>query len=87
MVELRESTLEVSVGKKEKHIRGKGKVESKHSVHEHIEQGILTLEERMTELDQKLWEAEDVELLQQLYKEKEDLEKEWEKLYDQLEDA
>lgn len=52
---------------------------------ENLEKDLVTLEVRIAELAKKLLEAEELELLQQLYQEKEDLEQDWLELCDQLE--
>lgn len=61
-------------------------LKNKRRDNEVLEKEIVILEARIFELDNKLIEVQDLELLQQLYKEKEDLEWQWEKLCEQLDD-
>ncbi|MHA6252279.1 ribosomal protection-like ABC-F family protein [Oceanobacillus sp. CAU 1775] len=84
MLELREREVQVSEEKKKK--TPQRKVESKTQNSEtHLEKDILALEERIIALDQELLEVEDLEVMQQLYNEKENLEEKWEALCEQLE--
>ncbi|MFB1051994.1 ribosomal protection-like ABC-F family protein [Paraliobacillus sp. JSM ZJ581] len=86
MVELQEKTEQVRTEKKKEPIsRLKQTVKNKRTVTENLEKDLVSLEEEITALDKNLLEADDLELIQQLYKEKEDLEQKWEELCDQLE--
>lgn len=86
MAELRESTEQVRTEeKKEPTPQIKKTVQNKRTVTESLEKDLVSLEGEITELDKKLLEVDDLELIQQLYKEKEDLEQKWEELCDQLE--
>ncbi len=49
-----------------------------------LEKELEALEHRISELDKQLTEIHELEHLQQLYQEKEELERRWEKLYEQL---
>ncbi|MFC4557309.1 ribosomal protection-like ABC-F family protein [Virgibacillus kekensis] len=83
MTKLREDAVQLRMEKK-KEISSQQKepIKNKRTDNENMEKDLVTLEERITELDKKLLEVEDLELLQQLYKKKEDLEQEWEELCD-----
>ncbi|MUK88923.1 ABC-F type ribosomal protection protein [Ornithinibacillus sp. L9] len=88
MAELRENTVQKYVEEKTKSTLRKQKPDKKKYIKtENIEREIVSLEESITEIDKKLLEVEDLELLQQVYKEKEDLEQKWEKLCNQLENG
>ncbi|GAE32886.1 ribosomal protection-like ABC-F family protein [Halalkalibacter hemicellulosilyticus] len=86
MTTLREDKVQFkTVKKKEIPSQQNELIKNKRTDNEKLEKDLVTLEERIAELDKKLLEVEELELLQQLYKEREDLEQEWEKLCDQLE--
>lgn len=50
-----------------------------------IENEMMQLEERIIQLDKQLAEAKDIELLQQLFNQKAEMETRWEILCDELE--
>ncbi|MFD1609541.1 hypothetical protein ACFSBH_18135 [Oceanobacillus luteolus] len=50
-----------------------------------VEEELDALEKKINELDDKLLEIEDVEILQEMYSEKEALEKKWETLVESIE--
>lgn len=50
-----------------------------------IEKELEAIEQSMTTLDKKLAEIQELEQLQKMYKEREELERQWERLYEQLE--
>lgn len=86
MTKLRES--KVSIGKetkKETPSRLKVPIKKKRTDKKKLEKNLILLEESVAELDKRLLKVKDLELLQQLYKEKIDLEQKWEELCDQLE--
>lgn len=86
MTERRERAVEI-LSEKRQEISSKKPQPAKEEVkeNENVERDLGLLEEKITALDEQLLEIEDVELLQQLYLEKEHLEEEWEVLCDQLE--
>lgn len=49
-----------------------------------VENRLLAIEEDIVALDEALWQERDTESLQQLFKKKENMEKEWEGLFEQL---
>ncbi|WP_440895410.1 ribosomal protection-like ABC-F family protein [Amphibacillus sp. Q70] len=85
MAEFRDRTIQESGAEKKKiSPQQKPKITKKWEDHENLNRNLMSVEERIIEVDHKLLEIEDLELLQQLFKEKEDLEQKWEKLCDQL---
>ncbi|MEI3598720.1 MULTISPECIES: ribosomal protection-like ABC-F family protein [unclassified Oceanobacillus] len=84
-----EETKAWQVGKKEldrkqEHILyEKEPSERKHNENK-VEKELKVLEERIIELEKKLSETQDLDLLQQLYKEKEELEEKWQALIEKL---
>lgn len=85
MAQLRDSTVQINTEEKKETIpRQKKTIDKRHQDNENLKQNLVSLEERIIELDNKLLEIEDLELLQQLFEEKENLEQKWEKLCDQL---
>jgi len=86
MAEGREKAVQVSVEKKQETRSVQKKVtKQKCEDNENLEEGLVLLEEKIFELDKRLLEVEDLEVMQQLYKEKENLEQRWEELCDRLE--
>ncbi|SES76957.1 ABC transporter [Salinibacillus kushneri] len=85
MRELREKTAKESVEEKNRISEpSKPLVRNAREGNENLESKLLLLEENILELDEKLLNVEDLEAVQQLYKEKEELEKQWGELCDQL---
>lgn len=86
MAEGREKAEQVSVEKKKEMRPLQKKVtKQEREDNENLEEGLVLLEEKIFELDKRLLEVEDLEVMQQLYKEKENLEQRWEELCDRLE--
>ncbi|MRX72122.1 ABC-F type ribosomal protection protein [Bacillus lacus] len=84
MAELRESEVPLRKEKK-KETPLRVKVPKKSSAIEKLERDSSLLMESITKLENRLLEVEDLELLQHLQQEKEELEQQWEKLFNQLE--
>lgn len=84
MAERREHSIQISSENKKKATRPKALKNNTRKL-EALENEILHLENQMIRLDKQLSETRDIELLQELYKEKEALETEWEMLCDELE--
>lgn len=84
--ELRDKVVHANV-KKKKETPPRQKVEKKkdHVDNEDLVKYLSSLEEQIIELDKRLLKVKDLELLQNLYNEKEDLEQEWEALCEQIE--
>lgn len=59
-------------------------VEQKNTKYEYLEKELETVEQKISELDRRLAEIQELEHLQLLYEEKEELERQWEELYEQL---
>ncbi|WP_206536224.1 ribosomal protection-like ABC-F family protein [Amphibacillus jilinensis] len=81
MTKLRESSVPLRVEKKKENPKQQ---KQQCNRNENLERELALLEQEVEALDKKLVAIDDVLLLQQLYKEKEDLEKKWEELCDQL---
>ncbi|MBM7542702.1 ATPase subunit of ABC transporter with duplicated ATPase domains [Amphibacillus cookii] len=81
MAKLREGSVQLRVEKKKENPKQQKK---QCNCKENLESDLVLLEQKVEMLDKKLLETDDVVLLQQLYKEKEDLEKKWEELCNQL---
>ncbi|MGP4040947.1 ribosomal protection-like ABC-F family protein [Gracilibacillus sp. D59] len=87
MAELRDKVVpERMEKKKETPVQKDPSLNGKHGNNKNLEKDVASLEERIIDIDKKLLEYEDLELLQQLYQEKKALEHKWEELCDQLED-
>lgn len=85
MGEIRDAVIQVNgKDKKKTSIQKKEAVKKSRVNNKSLENDLLTLEEKIIALDNTLADEEDVELLQQLYQEKEGLEMEWEELCDRL---
>lgn len=86
MIKQREDAVQVSVEKKKEEMPSQQKelIKNKRRDNDNVETHLTALEERIAELDKRLLEVQNLALLQQLYKGKEDLEQEWEELCDQL---
>ncbi|MEI3612275.1 ribosomal protection-like ABC-F family protein [Pseudogracilibacillus sp. SO30301A] len=84
MDERREQSVQISTENKKKITRPKV-LKTKTRKLETLENEILHLEDQMIHLDKQLSETQDIELLQELYKEKEALETKWETLCEELE--
>lgn len=84
MIERREHSIQISTENKKKATRPKA-LKTKTRKLEMLENKILHLEDQMILLDKQLSETLDIDLLQELYKEKEALEAEWEMLCEKLE--
>lgn len=84
MAEWRERQVQVSPVRKKKTTRQKIS-KSNSGKNDNLENEIIHIEEQIILLDQQLTETQDVEALQQLFKEKEDLEAKWETLCERLE--
>ena len=84
MAEWRERQVQVSPVKKKKKSRQKTS-KPKSGKNDNLENEIIHIEGQIILLDQQLTETQDVETLQQLFKEKEDLEAAWETLCERLE--
>lgn len=87
MLELRNKTVQVSVEKKKepRPLQKKGK-KQKREDNENLEKELVLVEEQIIQLEKRLLEVEDLEVLQQLFKDKEDLEQKWEKICNQIEE-
>ncbi|MDL4839888.1 ribosomal protection-like ABC-F family protein [Aquibacillus rhizosphaerae] len=86
MNEFRGKAVQINMEKKKETLsKRKEPIKHKPTDNENMKMDVVFLEERIMELDKKLLEVKDLEVLQQLYKEKEDLEQKWEALCDQLE--
>lgn len=84
MAEWRERQVQVSPVRKKKTTRQKIS-KSNSGKNDNLENEIIQIEGQIILLDQQLTETQDVEALQQLFKEKEDLEAKWETLCERLE--
>ena len=82
MTELRVKNMSLTIDKKIP--QSKKKVRND-AVDQKLEADLVSLESKIEVLDKRLMETKDLDLLQQLYKEKEGLELEWETLCDKLE--
>ncbi|RKQ30410.1 ribosomal protection-like ABC-F family protein [Oceanobacillus halophilus] len=85
MAELRESAVPLRTEKKKETPPRPKKENNKLLVNKNLEKDLVSLEERIVELDEKLLGVQDLDLLQELYKEKEELEQKWEELCERLE--
>ena len=87
MLELRNKTVQVSVEKKKepRPLQKKGK-KQKREDNENLEKELVLVEEQIIQLEKRLLEVEDLEVIQQLFKDKEDLEQKWEKICNQIEE-
>ncbi|KKI89197.1 ABC transporter ATP-binding protein [Bacillus sp. SA1-12] len=59
-------------------------IEEQNVKYEFAEKDLERVEQKISELERSLGEIQELEHLQQLYKEKEELERQWEELYEQL---
>ncbi len=86
MAELREKEIPEHTEKKKKTSVQKDSTSiNQRMENNNFEKALELLEERISTIEKKLLETEDLEILQQLYQEKEEVEHEWEELYEQLE--
>src|SRR5690606_8011357 len=86
MVELNERMLSTKEDKKkEKTRRHKVKMKQKLRTDQELMEDLKAIENRIAELENLLMEENQLEVLQQIYKEKEELEEKWEELCNQLE--
>ncbi len=85
MAQQRENSIRVNiVNKKGTTRKQKGGITKKSVDNASLEKDLASLEERIIQLDKRLMEVADLELIQQLYKDKQDLEQKWEEICDQL---
>src|SRR5699024_3511007 len=88
MAALRESALKINVSDKKETVIQKEKTMMEGSTdNKRIEDELCSLEEKIITVDEKLFHEKDLELLQQLSREKEKMEEKWEELCDTLDDA
>ncbi|QGH33312.1 ABC-F type ribosomal protection protein [Gracilibacillus salitolerans] len=86
MAELREKEIPEHTEKKKKTSVQKDSTSTNQRIeNNNFEKALELLEERISTIEKKLLETEDLEILQQLYQEKEEVEHEWEELCEQLE--
>ncbi|MGM7721364.1 ribosomal protection-like ABC-F family protein [Metabacillus sp. Hm71] len=85
MVLRKSRTRHVTVEKNKKKAPAlKNTIDQKNVKYEYVEKDLERVEQKISELDRRLEEIQELEHLQQLYKEKEKLERQWEELYEQL---
>ncbi len=85
--ELREKEAPVKIdNQKEDTVRTETIINNHGKENENLKEDLVIIEERIIDLDKNLLETQDLALLQQLYQEKDVLERRWEVLCDQLGD-